>query len=111
MVNPNIYPAGSRPGSRPGGVQNLINIKVMEKIKNQVSTIVVYKGATLEEVNQEYTDLLARIDEGIERMKAAKVFASHEIEEIRKYAHNLRNNRYNDAYSKIKESIRDNFEF
>lgn len=43
----------------------------MEKIKNQVNTIVVYKGATFQELDQEYNDLGARIEKGIERMKAA----------------------------------------
>lgn len=83
----------------------------MEKNKNQVSDIVVYKGATFQELNQEYVDLGARIEEGIERMKTAGVFASHEIEEIRKYALNVRNNRYNAAYADIRGSIRNNFEF
>ena len=44
-------------------------------------------------------------------MKAAGVFASHEIEEIRKYALNVMNNRYNAAYADIRGSIRNNFEF
>lgn len=83
----------------------------MEKIKNQISAIVVFKAVTLQELDQEYNDLGARIDEGIERMKAARVFASHEIEEIRKYALNVRNNRYNAAYADIRGSIRNNFEF
>ena len=83
----------------------------MEKIKNQVNAIVVYKGATFQELDQEYNDLGARIEEGIERMKAAGVFANHEIEEIRKYALNVRNNRYNAAYIDIRGSIRNNFEF
>ena len=83
----------------------------MEKIKNQVNAIVVYKGATFQELDQEYNDLGARIEEGIERMKAAGVFSNHEIEEIRKYALNIRNNRYNAAYVDMRESIRTNFEF
>ena len=83
----------------------------MEKIKNQISAIVVFKGATLQELDQEYNDLGARIDEGIERMQAAGVFANHEIEEKRKYALNVRNNRYNAAYADIRGSIRNNFEF
>lgn len=83
----------------------------MEKIKNQVNAIVVYKGATFQELDQEYNDLGARIEEGIERMKAAGVFANHEIEEIRKYALNVRNNKYNAAYADVRGSIRNNFEF
>lgn len=83
----------------------------MEKIKNQVNTIVVYKGATFQELDQEYNDLGARIEKGIERMKAAGVFSDHEIEEIRKYALNVRNNRYKAVYADIRESIRNNFEF
>ena len=83
----------------------------MEKIINQISAIVVFKAVTFQELDQEYNDLGARIEEGIERMKAARVFASHEIEEIRKYALNVRNNRYNAAYADIRESIRNNFEF
>lgn len=83
----------------------------MEKIKNQVNAIIVYKGATFQELVQEYNDLGARIEDGIKRMKAAGVFANHEIEEIRKYALNVRNNRYNAAYIDIRGSIRNNFEF
>ena len=83
----------------------------MEKIKNQVSAIVVFKAVTLQELDQEYNDLGARIEEGIERMKAAGVFANHEIEEIRKYALNVRNNRYIAAYADVRGSIRNNFEF
>ena len=83
----------------------------MEKIKNQVSAIEVFKAVTLQELDQEYNDLGARIEEGVERMKAAGVFANHEIEEIRKYALNVRNNRYNAAYADIRGSIRNNFEF
>ena len=83
----------------------------MEKIKNQVNAIVVYKGATFQELDQEYNDLGARVEEGIERMKASGVFSNHEIEEIRKYALNIRNNRYNAAYVDMRESIRTNFEF
>lgn len=83
----------------------------MEKIKNQVNAIVVYKGATFQELDQEYNDLGARIEKGIERMKAAGVFSDHEIEEIRKYALNVRNNRYKAVYADIRESIRNNFEF
>lgn len=83
----------------------------MEKIKNQISAIVVFKAATFQELDHEFSDLGARIDEGIERMKAAGVFANHEIEEIRKYALNVRNNRYNAAYADVRGSIRNNFEF
>lgn len=83
----------------------------MEKIKNQVNAIVVYKGATFQELDQEYNDLGARIEEGIERMKAAGVFANNEIEEIRRYALTVRNNRYNMACAGVRESIRNNFEF
>lgn len=83
----------------------------MEKIKNQISAIVVFKAATFQELDQEFSDLGARIDEGIERMKAAGVFANHEIEEIRKYALNVRNNRYNTAHADVRGSIRNNFEF
>ena len=83
----------------------------MEKIKNQISAIVVFKAASFQELDQEYNDLGARIEEGIERMKAAGVFAHHEIEEIRKYALSVRNNRYNAVYADIRGSIRNNFEF
>lgn len=83
----------------------------MEKIKNQISAIVVYKGTTFQELEQEYNDLGARIWEGIERMKAAGVFANYEIEELRKYALNIRDYRYNSAYAELRESIRNNFEF
>ena len=62
---------GSKILSGSGIKNNLINIEVMEKIKNQVNAIVVYKGATFQELDQEYNDLGARIEEGIERMKAA----------------------------------------
>ena len=88
-----------------------INIEVMEKIKNQISSIVVYKGTTFQELEQEYNDLGARIWEGIERMKAAGVFIGYEIEEIKKYALNLRDDRYNAAYADLRGSIRNNFEF
>ena len=83
----------------------------MEKIKNQVSAIVVFKVVTLQELDQEYNDIGARIEEGVERMKAAGVFANHEIEEIRKYALNVRNNRHDAAYADVRGSIRNNFEF
>lgn len=83
----------------------------MEKIKKQVSAIIVYNGVTFQELDQEYKDLGARIEEGVERMKAARVFANHEIEEIRKYALDVRNDKYNTAYVDIRELIRNNFEF
>ena len=83
----------------------------MEKIKKQVSAIVVFKGATFQELDQEYNDLGARIEEGIEKMKEAGVFTDHEIEEIREYTINVRNNRYKAAYADVRGYIRNNFEF
>lgn len=83
----------------------------MEKIKNQVAEIVVFTGKSFEDIDQEYNEIGRRIDEGIERMKEAKVFSSSEIEEVRKYAINMINNRYDAAYSDIRGSIRSNFEF
>ena len=83
----------------------------MEKIKKQVLSIVVFKGTTFQELDQEYSELGARIEEGIERMKAARVFANHEIEEIKKYAQSVRDNGYNAACCSVRASIRDNFKF
>lgn len=90
-------------------------MKLIDSIKEQVSAIVNYKATTLEALEVEFEEIKARINEGVEKMKAtnelATVFDEQEIKEIDGYAKTLLCNRYREMKCSIIDATRRNFVF
>lgn len=86
-------------------------MKAIESIKNQVSAIIVFKSKSFDELSKEYRAIRDRIDEGIARMKASKVFNAYEIKEIKEYAMGTLYRRNNEAHSELRTIKKANFEF
>lgn len=83
----------------------------MEKIKAQVSAIVVFNKTTLEELGIQYGEVSDRLTEGISKMKNLHVFSTNEINEVNDYGRSLLDTRYQEAKRDITVALRENFEF
>lgn len=83
----------------------------MNKIKDQVNSIVTFTATTFEALSEERSAIQDRITEGIEKMKESLVFSEAEIKEVAQYAANTLNTRYSSAKADITNSLRDSFEF
>lgn len=83
----------------------------MEKIKNQISAIVVFKGATFRELDEEWHSIGNLLIECLQKMKNAEVFSDSEIEEVKNYAFNLKRNRFDQVRQALRDNFRNNFEF
>ena len=87
----------------------------MDSIKEQVSAIVVYKATTFEALEVEFDEIKARVEEGIDKMKAQNgfttVFTDEEITEVNDYARELLCDRYRSCKTDIVGTTRRNFVF
>lgn len=83
----------------------------MNKIKEQVSALVVFNATELDDLNQEYSALSKRIDEGISKMTNSRLYSEKEIKEIQTHATGTLNVRYKAAKNDIVSKKRDEFQF
>ena len=84
----------------------------MEKIKEQINGLIGFKEVkTLDEAVTMYKGHHERIQEGLKRMKDIGVFSEDEIKDVSNYAYWLRNVRYEDCVTFLKEEMRNNFVF
>lgn len=86
-------------------------MKNIERIKEQVSAIVVFKSESFEQLHEEFSDVTARIEEGLDKMKALNVFSEDEVKMVREYAFELRYRRYQECNRDITAVLRGSFEF
>lgn len=86
-------------------------MKAIESIKAQISAIVVFKANNLTELESEWMSIDGRLNQGYEKMDKANIFKDEEKKEVRKYANDLRNTRYNECRRGIIESKRMDFVF
>lgn len=83
----------------------------MENIKKQVIELITFKATTFEELTAEYDNLSHRINDGLNKMKATKVFTDAEIREVKDHAYSLMDSGYKATRGAIAATIRENFEF
>lgn len=86
-------------------------MQAIESIKAQISVIIVFTAKDLAELEQQGETFSERIADALQRMEEAKVFTESEIKEIRQYANDTRNTRYNECWRDIRATMRGNFEF
>ena len=90
-------------------------MKPIDSIKEQVSAIVNYNSETFEALEIEFNEIKARIDKGVDKMKAMNnlttVFTEQEIKEVDDYARTLLCDRYRSAKTDIIGRARISFEF
>ena len=87
-------------------------MNAIERIQTQVSAIVNYSGLkTREEVVEQRKVICERYREGIEKMKESGLFRDEEIKEVLKYASALNEQRYSQAYTDVKCTLRNEFVF
>lgn len=86
-------------------------MKAIESIKAQISAIVVFNATNMVELEHEWISIGGRLNQGYEKMDNANVFNDDEKKEIRKYANDLRNTRYNECRRDIITSQRAEFVF
>ena len=83
----------------------------MNRIKDQVDSIIKFTATTFEALAEERSTIQDRIVEGVEKMKESSVFSEAEIKEVSQYAVNTLNTRYSSAKADITNNIRESFEF
>lgn len=86
-------------------------MNAIESIKEQVSAVVVFTAITLDECYDQDDALCDRITEALDRMEKSKVFTKAEIDDVRKYAHNMRYSRLNNCKRDIIAKARADFKF
>ena len=86
-------------------------MKNIERIKEQVSAIVVFKSESFEQLREEFYDVTARIEDGLDRMNGLNVFSDDEVKQVRDYAYELRRRRYHECNRDITAVLRGSFEF
>ena len=82
----------------------------MEKLKEQISKIIVFKVSSMEELETAYSTIYDRLQDGYKRMSDF-YFSEPEIKEVKKYGGDMLYRRYTEAMRDLKNQIRDNFEF
>lgn len=84
----------------------------MEKIKEQISGIIVYTATDLDSLAEQHENIRARVNEGLKKMKEAQIlFSKNELSDIEKYAGILLANRYNEAHRDLRTKLRAEFVF
>jgi len=83
----------------------------MNKIKEQVSAIVAFNATELDALNQEYSAISKRIEEGISKMSDSHLYSEKEIKEIQSHATSILGVRYRAAKDDIIAKKRDEFKF
>ena len=86
-------------------------MKAIESIKAQISAIVVFKANNLAELENEWISIGGRLNQGYEKMENSNIFKDEEKKEVRKYANDLRNTRYNECRRDFITSQRAEFVF
>lgn len=87
-------------------------MNAIERIQTQVNAIVNYSGLkTRVEVVEQRKVICERYREGIEKMKGSGLFRDEEIKEVLKYASALNEQRYSQAYTDVKCTLRNEFVF
>lgn len=87
-------------------------MNAIEKIQAQVSAIVTFSGLkTREEIVEHRKAICDRYREGVEKMKASGLFKDEEVKEVLKYAASLTEQRFSQAYTDVKCTLRNEFEF
>ena len=83
----------------------------MEKIKGQISAIVVFNKTTFDELGTQYGEIANRLAEGISKMKNSQVFTNGEVKEMDEYGRSILDTRYQEARRDLTATLRENFEF
>lgn len=83
----------------------------MNKIKDQIDTLIVFNATDLNSLQEEKSTLIDRLSEGVDKMKETKVFTEAEIKEISQYGVQVLNARFTLAKQDITNTIRTNFTF
>ena len=83
----------------------------MEKIKQQIEKLIVFKATSLEDLYAEYETLKDRCNQGIENMKESQLFSSQEISEIKEFTNQLLCNRYREYQLFVTNKAREAFIF
>lgn len=83
----------------------------MNKIKEQVSSLVAFNATELDTLNQEYSAISKRLEEGISKMSDSHLFSDKEIKEIQTHANSILGTRYRAAKDDIISKKRDEFQF
>lgn len=83
----------------------------MNKIKEQVSALIVFNATEVDALNQEYSALSKRIDEGIAKMANSRLYSEKEIKEIQTHATSTLNVRFKAAKNDIVSKKRAEFQF
>lgn len=83
----------------------------MNKIKEQVSALIVFNATELDTLNQEYSNISKRINEGLSKMTDSQLFSEKEIKEIQSHADNILGTRYRSAKDNLISKKRDEFQF
>lgn len=84
------------------------------KIKDQIDVIInglLNESKDYEQLNTNYGKATARINEGIHKMKTAKVWTEDEINSIDDFAITQLNRKYYEMCAIIKSDIRENWTF
>lgn len=83
----------------------------MEKLKQQIDSIVSFKADSLEKLTEEYDSIHERIQKGIEKMQNSKIFTNEEIKEINTYSRTMLNQKHASARADLTKTLRENFVF
>lgn len=83
----------------------------MDKIKEQISALVVFTATELDALDREFVTLSKRIDDGISKMSDSRLYSEKEIKEIKSYASSILNVRYKSAKNDIVSMKRNEFQF
>lgn len=87
------------------------NQQHMDKIKEQVSNLVVFNATELDDLNNEYSKIAERIEEGISKMNNSHLYSEKEVKEIQSLATGTLNVRYKAAKNDIVSKKRAEFKF
>lgn len=83
----------------------------MERIKNQIDQLVVYKSSDIISIIRERNDLVKRASQGVEKMDKSSVYSKEEIQTICNYIGGLIDRRYKERREAIIARERENFIF
>ena len=83
----------------------------MDKIKEQITKIVVFKSTTLDAISEEFDAIKDRLIEGIDKMKQARIFSDTEIKEMHEYGSKLLGAAYKEHRDQLVQNLRKSFEF
>lgn len=83
----------------------------MDKIKEQISALIVFTATELDALDREFIVISKRIDEGVSNMSNSRLYSEKEIKEINSFANSILNVRYRSAKDDIISKKRNEFQF